>query len=65
MTSLNWLHNMDRSKSHIMSIFQQTYGKEAKKFWIYWRLFFMACEELFAFNNGNEWQVYHYLLSKK
>lgn len=65
MTSLNWLHNMDRSKSRIMSIFQQTYGKEAKKFWIYWRLFFMACEELFAFNNGNEWQVYHYLLSKK
>lgn len=60
-----WLQNMDGSKSKIMPIFRKTYGKEAKKFWIYWRLFFMACEELFAFNNGNEWQVYHYLFSKK
>ena len=57
-----WLNKMDDNKSKIMPLFHETYGKEAKKFWLYWRLFFMACEELFAFNSGEEWQVYHYQL---
>lgn len=59
-TCTAWLNNMDQNRAKIMPLFRDTYGKEAKKFWIYWRLFFMACEELFAFNGGDEWQVYHY-----
>lgn len=39
-----------------------TYGSQAKKFWHYWRAFFMSCEELWAFGEGREWIVSHYRL---
>jgi cyclopropane-fatty-acyl-phospholipid synthase len=28
-----------------------------------WRLFFLACSELFGFSQGNEWWVTHTLMS--
>jgi cyclopropane-fatty-acyl-phospholipid synthase len=43
----------------------QTYGREsALKWFVYWRLFYLACSELFNFNGGEEWGVGHYLLVK-
>jgi cyclopropane-fatty-acyl-phospholipid synthase len=65
-TSEAWLQNMDRHKSKIMPLFEKTYGnKEALKWWVYWRIFYMACAELWAYNNGEEWIVSHYLFQKK
>lgn len=64
-TSEAWLSNMDSHKADIMPLFEATYGKnEALKWWVYWRLFYMACAELWNFNNGNEWIVSHYLFRK-
>jgi len=64
-TSNAWLNNMDKNKAQIMPIIKQTYGEnEAVKWWVYWRLFFMACAELWGYNKGNEWLVSHYLFSK-
>jgi len=63
-TSREWLRNMDANKKSILPVFQQTYGKEYLRWWNYWRVFFMAVEELFATHNGNEWMVNHYLFSK-
>lgn len=60
-----WLAKMDKNKVQVMELFMDTYGDEAKKFWVYWRIFFMACSETFRMKNGNEWQVSHYLFNKK
>ena len=64
-TSEAWLKNMDAHKAEIIPLFEQTYGKDqAVKWWVYWRLFYLACAELWSYNNGNEWMVSHYLFHK-
>ena len=65
-TSEAWLSKMDSNKDKIMPIFEATYGKEnALKWWVYWRVFYMACAELWGYNNGEEWVVSHYLFKKR
>ncbi len=65
-TSEAWLQNMDVHKKEIMPLFEQTYGVyEATKWWVYWRIFYMACAELWKYKNGEEWIVSHYLFEKK
>ena len=64
-TSEAWLSNMDQHKSQIMPILKSTYGDEYQKWWVYWRVFFMACAELWGYENGNQWMVCHYLFEKK
>lgn len=65
-TAEAWLQNMDKHKKEIIPLFVQTYGQEtALKWWVYWRIFYMACSELWGYNNGDEWMVSHYLFSKK
>jgi cyclopropane-fatty-acyl-phospholipid synthase len=61
-TCAAWLANMDSKRAQIEPIFASTYGaQEVRKWWVYWRLFFLACEELFNFRQGEEWIVSHYL----
>ena len=56
-----WLENQDSAASSLNGILARTYGESEVARWNNrWRLFFMACEELFAFDNGNEWFVSHY-----
>jgi cyclopropane-fatty-acyl-phospholipid synthase len=64
-TSNAWLKNMDQRKEELMPILAATYGKrEAGKWFMRWRMFFMACAELFAYEKGGEWFVSHYLFEK-
>jgi cyclopropane-fatty-acyl-phospholipid synthase len=64
-TSEHWLQNMDAHKAEIMPLFAQTYGAGAAvKWWAYWRVFYLACAELWAFRQGDEWHVSHYLFRK-
>lgn len=57
-----WLARMDASRDLIWPILEQTYGTDqAGVWWMRWRLFFMACAELFGLHAGQEWWVGHYL----
>ena len=60
-----WLDNMDNKREKIMEVFKKHYKNDAKKWFEYWRVFYMSCEELFRYNKGNEWFVSHYLFEKK
>lgn len=64
-TAEAWLQNMDAAKDEVRALFQQTYGSEAKKMTQYWRVFFMACAELWQWNGGQDWFVSHYLLKPR
>ena len=62
----NNLDNMDHKRDEILQMFRAAYGDADANRWVQrWRMFFMACEELFAYRGGNEWMVGHYLLEKR
>lgn len=61
-----WLQRMDANEASLRPLLAATYGKENEtKWWVRWRGFFLACSELFKYDNGNEWYVSHYLFEKK
>jgi cyclopropane-fatty-acyl-phospholipid synthase len=65
-TAEHWLANMDAHRAEIMPLFAQTYGADqAVKWWAYWRVFYMACAELWGYRGGEEWLVSHYLFRKE
>ncbi len=64
-TAEAWLANMDRQKRDILPIFKEVYGeRDAARWFQRWRIFFMACAELWGYRKGREWLVSHYRLSK-
>src|SRR5579871_2246156 len=64
-TAEHWLANMDRNRREIEPLLAATYGPtEVRRWWVYWRVFFMACAELWGYRGGREWQVSHYLFER-
>ena len=49
-----------------MALFGTVYGSgDAERWYHRWRLFFLACAELFAYNGGDEWLVGHFRLGRR
>jgi len=64
-TAEAWLQNTDRHQEAIIALFSERYGQQEAKLWLQrWRIFFMSCAELFGYQQGNQWQVAHYLFNK-
>jgi cyclopropane-fatty-acyl-phospholipid synthase len=64
-TANAWLATMDSRRSSILPILAATYGgDQAELWWQRWRLFFLACAETFAYDNGQTWWVSHYLFER-
>lgn len=64
-TSNEWLRRLDAARTEVWPVLEATYGREHAATWFMrWRLFFMACAELFGFRDGNEWWVSHYLFER-
>jgi cyclopropane-fatty-acyl-phospholipid synthase len=60
-----WLARMDAARPRVWPILERTYGADqAAVWWMRWRLFFMACAELFGYRDGQEWWVGHYLFER-
>ncbi|KIJ49480.1 hypothetical protein M422DRAFT_27845 [Sphaerobolus stellatus SS14] len=70
-TSEEWLKMQDRNiKTSIQNLEKDAKMKamdkeEGRKAFFRFRIFFLACAEFFALNNGEEWGVGHYLFKRK
>jgi cyclopropane-fatty-acyl-phospholipid synthase len=60
-TANHWLQNQDRHRDAVRAILREAYGPAQAARWAQrWRMFWMACAELFGYRDGNEWLVAHY-----
>jgi cyclopropane-fatty-acyl-phospholipid synthase len=65
-TAEAWLRNLDRNRERVLPLLREVYGKGQEKLWLQrWRIFFLACAELWGFRGGEEWWVGHYLFNRR
>ena len=62
----SWLALLDARRGEALAVLREGYGSgQAELHLNRWRLFLLACAELFAFDSGNQWLVSHYRMAKR
>ncbi len=65
-TAEAWLKRLDEHEQQLLPVLARTYGDGRERLWLAnWRLFFLACAELWDYGGGEEWLVSHYLLQPR
>ena len=67
-TSNGWLDYLDKSgkSGELQPVLADAYGEGKEREWyVNWRLFFLACAELWGYKKGQEWIVSLYLFERK
>lgn len=60
-TAEAWLANLDAQRRDMRQVMAETYPPKLADIWLQrWRMFFMACAELWGYRGGEEWHIAHY-----
>ena len=59
-TAEAWYANLVARRGEVMAVLDAAYGDEARARYQRWRVFFLACAEMFGYRRGREWIVAHY-----
>ena len=64
-TADHWLQNQDAAREDVMAVLREAYDDATATLWFQrWRMFWMACAELFGYADGQEWLVAHYRFAR-
>jgi len=61
-TAEAWLSNLDRERAAATAVLSES-ADHGRLAWRRWRMFFLACAELFGYAGGKEWLVWHVRLA--
>ncbi|MEP6976839.1 MAG: cyclopropane-fatty-acyl-phospholipid synthase family protein [Thermoleophilia bacterium] len=65
-TAEAWLARLDSNIEEVTAILAGAYGEQDAPAWVAnWRVFFLACAELWGYRGGREWIVSHYLFEPR
>ncbi len=65
-TAAAWRQRLEENRQQLMPLLAETYRGDDPLRWFHrWRLFFLACEEMFGFRQGREWWVSHYTFDRR
>jgi len=60
-TANGWYENLKKNEVEVKNLFAEIYKGESASVWFErWKIFFLACAEMFGLRSGNEWLVSHY-----
>ena len=65
-TAEAWLEWLDGNHDPVLAVLAAAYGADRAEAWLAnWRVFFLACAELWGYRGGREWLVSHYLFAPR